>query len=889
MRPVKVDSFMEFNELFGLPVPGGEGGDVWREGNRTSPTYASYAARAWLKNGSPITVVRVLGEQNDQATTGAGEAGWQMTDTKSYGLFIAASGSDAEATGTLAAVFYLDSGNIKLTGKQTDVTSTAISGAAEMVCNGGDNFQFTAVVNNGSTDSTVSFNFDPSSDMYIRKAFNTNPTLLGSTIHADVKKTYFLGETFDRTLNDIVGAASATEGSAYGFIAALNGGADRKGSTHSAAEASSGWVISQDMAGAAAATFDPANNDKLFKIHAIDSGNWANSNLKVSISDIKASSNEDVDPYGSFTVEVRRAQDTDTKKQVLETFTNCNMNPNSPNYIAAQIGDRAVSWSDGDARFTESGDYANNSSYIRVEMSTAATAGGLDASILPFGFIGPDTYKGFTGGTNSGSLAGDDDLINTVITNGFGADNTVSSSHDMAISYKIDPPKMALRANTAGDNLSDPTDAYFGVETVRSSTTEFDKSYGDLARKLPAITQTTASFVFTLDDVKHTSGSGGVEKNGEYAAGTRAAGTSLTAGGNQFDTQAAGNGNSYQHVLNAGFDKFTMPLVGGCDGFNIIERDPLRNTGLTGTEYTNYAVNSLKRAINTVSDPEVVEFNLAAVPGITAKSITNHLVDTCEQRADALAIIDLEGGYETEYEYAAGAKNGTAKSTVSKAKTRGMNSSYACSYYPWVQSSDELGTGKVLWVPPSVAALGTFASNDKKSAPWFAPAGFTRGGLTDGAAGIPVIGVREHLTRKMRDSLYENNINPIAKFPAEGIVIFGQKTMQASSSALDRVNVRRMMLHVKKGISRIASTLVFDQNVETTWARFSGQAESFLTDVQSRLGLTEYKVVLDETTTTADLVDRNVMYAKVFLKPARSIEFIAIDFVIQKSGASFDD
>ena len=216
-----------------------------------------------------------------------------------------------------------------------------------------------------------------------------------------------------------------------------------------------------------------------------------------------------------------------------------------------------------------------------------------------------------------------------------------------------------------------------------------------------------------------------------------------------------------------------------------------------------------------------------------------------------------------------------------------MNSSYACSYYPWVQTHDELGSGQLVWVPPSVAALGTH--NDKESAPWFAPAGFTRGGLSDGAAGIPVIGVREHLTRKMRDKLYENNVNPIAKFPAEGIVIFGQKTMQATPSALDRVNVRRMMLHVKKGISNIASTLLFDANVQTTWDRFVGQAEPFLRDVQARLGLTDYKIVLDNTTTTPDLVDRNIMYAKIFLKPARSIEFIAIDFVIQRTGASFDD
>jgi phage tail sheath protein FI len=137
--------------------------------------------------------------------------------------------------------------------------------------------------------------------------------------------------------------------------------------------------------------------------------------------------------------------------------------------------------------------------------------------------------------------------------------------------------------------------------------------------------------------------------------------------------------------------------------------------------------------------------------------------------------------------------------------------------------------------------------------------------------------------------LYENNINPIATFPAEGIVIFGQKTLQATPSALDRINVRRLTIFLKREISRIAATLLFDQNVQVTWNKFRGQAETFLSGVKAGLGLTDYKVILDETTTTPDLVDRNILYAKIYVKPARAIEFIAIDFIITDSGAAFDD
>jgi phage tail sheath protein FI len=172
---------------------------------------------------------------------------------------------------------------------------------------------------------------------------------------------------------------------------------------------------------------------------------------------------------------------------------------------------------------------------------------------------------------------------------------------------------------------------------------------------------------------------------------------------------------------------------------------------------------------------------------------------------------------------------------------------------------------------------------------WFAPAGFTRGGLSEGAGGLPVLAVSQRLSSKERDRLYETNINPIAQFPAEGIVVFGQKTLQITPSALDRINVRRLMIFVKKQVSRIAARLLFDQNVQATWDRFLGQVEPFLDRVKSRLGLSEYRVILDETTTTPDLIDRNIMYAKIFLKPARAIEFIAIDFVITNSGASFED
>ena len=157
-----------------------------------------------------------------------------------------------------------------------------------------------------------------------------------------------------------------------------------------------------------------------------------------------------------------------------------------------------------------------------------------------------------------------------------------------------------------------------------------------------------------------------------------------------------------------------------------------------------------------------------------------------------------------------------------------------------------------------------------------------------GPRGPQVVGTWEHLTKDNRDDLYENNINPIARFPAiNEIVIFGQKTLQQTPSALDRINVRRLMIFLKKAIKRIADTILFDQNVNTTWLRFRTEADAVLASVQTRLGLVDYKIVLDETTTTPDYIDRNILYAKIFVKPARAIEFIAVDFVITRTGVEF--
>jgi phage tail sheath protein FI len=348
--------------------------------------------------------------------------------------------------------------------------------------------------------------------------------------------------------------------------------------------------------------------------------------------------------------------------------------------------------------------------------------------------------------------------------------------------------------------------------------------------------------------------------------------------------------NGLDDAIDAGIDKFTVPVFGGFDGLDIQEKDPFGTHVLlaAATETNSYAYYTVNRALDSVAEKEDADINILTAPGIINENLTDRIIDIAEKRQDCLAIIDVLGGYTPKSDSTSAEKDriGSVDDTIADLRTRSINSSYACSYYPWVKIRDRVD-GSVAWVPPSVVALGVMGRSEATSELWFAPAGFSRGGLSAGASGLDVVSARQRLRARERDRLYENNINPIATFPAEGLVVFGQKTLQATPSALDRINVRRLMIYIKRQISAMASDVLFDQNVQATWQRFLRRAEPFLTQVKIRFGLSDFMVVLDETTTTPDLVDRNIMYAKVFVKPARAIEFIALDFVITNTGADF--
>ena len=926
MRPVLVNSFSDFVSTFGMPWPGKDTNDIWRNGNQMAPSYGVYAAQAYLRSSSPLTFVRLLGEENASAgaTQAQGAAGWSIgSDSTSeesggnYGLFLFESIDAAPTTGTLAAVFYTTGSAVILRGDGIGVTND-VSGTCGLIATRGTSWELQAQIVDsavaGGVLDTINFNFDPNSQKYIRNVFNTNPTTTNTRISAvgGSEATYFLGETYDGAVARLTPADTAAGAQCAAIIRLADSSATplwtQNTQLRSANPAETGWIRSQYLG--ANSSFDPTDTNKvqnLFKVKSLNAGAWESQNFKISISDVAAATSL-ADPYGTFTVEVRKADDNDNAPQFVERFAPCNLNPTSPNYVARKIGDRYTVWDPDNSRYREYGTYTNNSSYVYVEMAENVTNAMINEALVPFGFDAPPTWNrwAFDNTTTQAQVA----LQNAYAIGGSTITNNVPGligeaiwCDSVAITAAVEYPQIQFRSTSKQGSPASPGDAYFGYTTGRvgSGYNTYDESNIDVMRPFPSGidafgsvgTDQTASLiyddrvvpnVFTLDELEYIAGSN--DKQASWNPGCHVAGTAITAG----------DGDTWQNVLTAGFDRFTLPFFGGFDGENIVESNPFNSQVCieNADAETNYAYNSVKMAIDSAADPELVDSNLMAVPGNYCPGLTSHLLSTCEGRADSLAVFELEGGYVPEECNLPTITNGVPDNrgsitdTIAALRARGINSSYGAAYYPWVQLRDEQSS-QLFYAPPSIAAIGTYSSAQQTSEIWFAPAGFTRGGLTDGDAGLPVVGLTERLNSSDRDTLYEANINPIATFPAEGIVIFGQKTLQVTPSALDRVNVRRLMIHVKKEISKMAARLLFDQNVSQTWARFTGQANPFLESIKQRLGLEAYKVVLDTTTTTPDLIDRNIMYAKIFLKPARAIEFIAIDFVITNAGASFED
>ena len=314
--------------------------------------------------------------------------------------------------------------------------------------------------------------------------------------------------------------------------------------------------------------------------------------------------------------------------------------------------------------------------------------------------------------------------------------------------------------------------------------------------------------------------------------------------------------------------KFMVPLLGGRDGWRRTDLNRSMSE-LTDASAGTELHNAWTTAIGTISNPEEFDINLLAVPGVGVSSaIATYALEVAEARADCFYVMDMDDDVST-----ASAAIGHVDS---------IDSNYGATYWPHVRIYDS-DNGQYVTMPPTPQVLEAMAYTDSVSYPWFAPAGMNRGLMTD------VVSAEYKLTIEDRNVCYEGKVNPIATFPGQGITIWGQKTLQTRDTALDRINVRRMMLYARKIIAGATKYLVFEQNDSKTWDQFKAMVNPVLDRIRIKRGLYDFRVVMDETTNTDDMIARGHMVGQIYLKPTKTAEMIVINFNIMGQGAVFED
>ena len=333
-------------------------------------------------------------------------------------------------------------------------------------------------------------------------------------------------------------------------------------------------------------------------------------------------------------------------------------------------------------------------------------------------------------------------------------------------------------------------------------------------------------------------------------------------------------------ATNVKMRRFVLGFQGGFNGQSpslpiLIGNEilPTNQQGLDCSTNKSMGSYAYTQALTALSNADEWDFNLLTTPGINYQYhpyVTSLAIDVCEKRGDAFYIMDIAPNQQ--------AGDASIQNVVDLASQ--FDTNYAATYYPWVKVVDT-NSNKIIPVPPSVAMMGVFAASDKIAAEWFAPAGLGRGGIPT------AVQVMDRLTHVERDTLYEAHVNPIAAFPGQGVVAWGQKTLQRSPNALDRINVRRLLIAIKKFIAGSARVITFEQNVTTTRQRFLNIANPYLESVQQRSGIYSFKVIMDDSNNTPDVVDQNILYGQLYVQPTKTSEFILIDFNLTPTGASF--
>lgn len=778
--PTQVTSFQEFENIFG---------------SYSEETYVPFVVRDYLRNAGVVTVTRLLYEDGYQIDNGllAVVATSASVSTITHVLHPSQTVSGVGAGTDLFEDSVIDndesgSFSIKLSGSYTDNFDGNISRASGFYTEG----------------AALSASIDSTSNQYITKIF-------GKNAKTNEYPAYVIYENDAATsLFDNIGDVSI---SLYKYPTFE---IERDYST-----AATPWITSQKISGLAR---------NLIKFHTLSHGTSVNHEVKIGIRDIRLSS-EVADPngYGTFTVEVRRvntnninsspydSDDTDASPEIVESYTNVNLDPLSPRYIARVIGDQYQT-TDANGKVFVNGDYPNISSFVRVEVSDSVKNRTISEELIPFGFAS---------------------IFSPIPDDG-------SGNNLEAVSY--------ISSQTIGGIFSSKN--YHGFDF----TDNHNLSY--LAPIPSANASTGSNADFYLGDVTQAASAGFPSLAAAYSGSLE---TALT--GDTFATNISLNTRKFIVPFQGGFDG-ARPNLPKLSGGSITANNAF---GFDCSTSTSTGTTAFKKAFAALSNTDVYDINMLVTPGIIHSlhpSVTDAARSLAEDRQDTFYIMDSNALTDSI---------ATATNTINT-----VDSNYTATYYPWVRIIDT-SRNIPIWVPPSVVIPSVLSFNDSVAQPWYAPAGLTRGGLTQ------VSDVYSRLTQAERDTLYESRINPIATFPNQGVCVWGQKTLQARPSALDRVNVRRLLITVKKFIASSTRYLVFEQNTAETRNRFTNIVNPYLDRVKQQQGLYAFRVVMDETNNTPDIIDQNILYGQLFLQPTRTAEFIVLDFNIQPTGAEFPE
>tara|TARA_R110000851_G_scaffold37420_8_gene96690 strand:+ start:5069 stop:8383 length:3315 start_codon:yes stop_codon:yes gene_type:complete len=715
----------------------------------------------------------------------------------------------------------------------------------------------------------------------------------------------------------------------------------------------------------------------LFYFEALDDGAYANTKYKISIQNIKAST-DPKNPYGKFDVVLRDFYDSDTAQQVLERFAGVSIDPEAKNYIGKAIGDKKLTYG-FDApvdqrRFTRKGIHQQKSIYIRVVASAQVANKLVAPGALPFGFRGIPVLKtsfsirevsSATATELAGYDSGDHPRLHACLT-----------GSALAFTGSILPPLPFRFKQAKGGNLSnnpnfigEPGDEtagdprlYWGIqfENQRNDLKPW-KIYGS-----DTSTRTTNGVVEAYSKFQgiqklgtlHTGSYADEFNNNKFTLAKVALVNQLQSGALTHITASARahikdasyirnatvnpvNYTVYDRVLAkpritlatllakdknkfnkfAAYNKFNTMFYGGFDGLNIFDKNcqemndrststeahgyalstvsnglaakgGLGTTGsadgtLLGDSLNNNAIQSYRSAIDIINDKYKSIHHVLAIPGIREPLITDYAAQKTEEYQMAIYVMDLPN-YDVDGTriYIEDTSIPSVTETVSTLLGRSIDSNYTATYFPDVIIKDEINNNRNTEVPASIAAISALSYNDNERGVWYAPAGFRRGSLD------LVKNTTSRLSTGDRDELYEASVNPIANFPASNqnfveYKIWGQKTMQESASSLDRVNVRRMVLEVKRQVLQIARRLLFKRNNPAARKSFISAVSTRLAFIQSARGIEKYKIIMDDTNNTLADQQQYKLNGKVMIIPTRTIEFVSIDFVIDPDGVTF--